>query len=63
MTKITGIDYLKMSKYDIYKEYCKIYNELENISTEYLMRMKKELNDANIELMLSCLQKPIESEE
>ena len=56
---ITGIEYIKMSKHDIYKEYCKIYREYEIVVEQEINRLKAELNDARLELLLSYIQNPM----
>ncbi len=59
MIKISETDYLNMSKDDLYKEYCKIYNEYENLVRHEIERLKMEINKAKIDLQLSCIPKPI----
>lgn len=59
MTKISETDYLNMSKDDLYKEYCKVYNEYENLVKQELKRLEMELNTARIEFQLSHIQKPM----
>ena len=56
---ITGIEYIKMSKHDIYKEYCKIYREYEIAVEQKTNRLKAELNAAKAELLLSYMQNPM----
>lgn len=44
--KITGLEYMKMSKHDIYEEYCKLYEEYEENIEGEIKRLKIELNNA-----------------
>ena len=60
MLEITGLDYLKMSKHDIYVEYCKVYEEYEKNIKKEIERLKAELNDARVEVMIACLTQPKE---
>lgn len=59
MTKISETDYLNMSKDDLYKEYCKIYDEYENLVKQEIERLETEINKAKTELQLSYIQKPM----
>ena len=56
---ISAIDYLKMSKFELYKEYCKAYKYLETICEMEEQRLKAELNAARTDLFMSYIQKPI----
>ncbi len=44
MTKISETDYLSMSKEELYKEYCKIYNEYENLVKKEIKALKCDRN-------------------
>jgi hypothetical protein len=51
--KITGLEYLKMSKHDIYEEYCKLYEKYEENIEEEIKRLKTELNKSKIDAMIA----------
>lgn len=51
--KITGLEYMEMSKHDIYEEYCKLYEEYEENIEGEIKRLKTELNNARIDAMVT----------
>lgn len=53
LTKITGLEYMKMSKHDIYEEYCKLYEEYEENIEGEIKRLKTELNNAKIDAAIT----------
>lgn len=57
---ITGIEYINMSKHDIYEEYCKIYKKYEMLVEREINRLKAESNNLKMELL--SIQNPISCE-
>lgn len=59
---ITGIEYINMSKHDIYEEYCKIYKEYKMLVEREMNRLKAESNNLKMELLSYYIPKVGESE-